>query len=70
MFEKFDYIRVGSYTKKLGEYPDIQAQLWDKINNSKFEERIAIQDLTLSMALQMLDYSSYFDIKKSRFQRI
>ena len=70
MFEKFDYIRVGSYTKKLGEYPDIQAQLWDKINNSKFEERIAIQELTLSMALQMLDYSSYFDIKKSRFQRI
>lgn len=31
MFEKADYIRIGSYTKKLNEYPTIQAQLWDKI---------------------------------------
>ena len=26
MFEKTDYIRVGSYTKKLNEYPALQAQ--------------------------------------------
>ena len=27
MFEKVDYIRVGSYTKKLNEFPALQAQL-------------------------------------------
>lgn len=37
MFDKVDYIRVGSYTKRLSEYPAMQAQLWDKIRNSRFE---------------------------------
>lgn len=62
-FEKVDYIRVGSYTKKLNEYPALQAQLWDRIRNSKFEERYAKQDLELKDALRLIDYSAYFDIK-------
>lgn len=62
-FEKVDYIRVGSYTKKLNEYPALQAQLWDRIRNSKFEERYAKQDLELKEALRLIDYSAYFDIK-------
>ena len=44
-FEKVDYIRIGSYTKKLNDYPALQAQLWDRIRNSKFEEQYAKQDL-------------------------
>lgn len=63
-FEKADYIRVGSYTKKLNEFPALQAQLWDRIRNSKFEERYAKQDLELSKALQLIDYSTYFDVKE------
>lgn len=62
-FEKVDYIRVGSYTKKSNEFPAIQAQLQDKIRDTKFEERHAKQDLYLQDALQLLDYSAYFDIK-------
>ena len=54
-FEKTDYIRVGSYTKKLNEYPALQAQLWDRLRNSKFEERYAKQDLELENALRLLD---------------
>lgn len=63
MFEKVDYIRVGSYTKKLNEYPTLQAQLWDRIRNTKFEERYAKQDLELADALRLLDYAVYFDIR-------
>lgn len=63
-FERVDYIRVGSYTKKLNEFPALQAQLWDRIRNSKFEERYAKQDMELSNALQLIDYSIYFDIKE------
>ena len=62
MFEKTDYIRVGSYTKKLNEYPALQAKLWDKIRNSKFEERYAKSDLDVDSALRLLDYSAYFDL--------
>ena len=64
MFQKVDYIRVGSYTKKLSEYPALQAQLWDRLRTSKFEERIAKHDLDLVTALGMLEYSTYFDFVK------
>lgn len=64
MFEKVDYIRVGSYTKKLSEYPAMQAQLWDRLRNSKFEERFAKQDLDMVTALGMLEYPTYFDLIK------
>ena len=62
-FKKTDYIRVGSYTKKLSDYPQIQAQLWDKIRNNRFEEQFAKKDLTAEEAVQFLDYTIYFDIK-------
>lgn len=62
-FKKVGYIRVGSYTKKLNEYPQMQTQLWDKIRNHQFEEQFAVQDLSFEEALQYLDYTAYFDIQ-------
>lgn len=61
-FEKVDYIRIGSYTKKLKEYPMVEAQLWDRLKNIKFEDKSAITDLTINDAMQFLDYSVYFDL--------
>lgn len=62
-FKKVDYIRVGSYTKNLMDNPSMQATLWDKIRSTKFENIYAIQNLTVSDALNKLDYSVYFDLK-------
>lgn len=39
-FEKQEYIRVGSYTKPLKEFPSMQARLWNKLQNKKFEDRL------------------------------
>ena len=64
MFQKTDYVRIGSYTKKLSEYPALQAQLWDRLRSSKFEERIAKSDLDIVSALSLLEYSTYFDLVK------
>lgn len=61
-FQKTSFIRTGSYTKKLNDHPSIQAQLWEKLRNEKFEERFALTDLSLTKALGLLDYSNYFDI--------
>ena len=61
-FEKVDYIRIDSYTKKLKEYPMVEAQLWDRLKNIKFEDKSAITDLTINDAMQFLDYSVYFDL--------
>lgn len=63
-FKKMDYIRVGSYTKKIKDYPALQAQLWDRLRNENFERQYARQDLSLSNALSLLDYTTYFDIMR------
>ncbi len=65
-FEKVEYVRVGSYTKKLSAYPTLQAQLWDKIRSIRFEENAAIENLTLADALQMLQVQSYFDLSDQK----
>ena len=62
-FKKTDYIRIGSYTKKLNEYPTMQAQLWDKIRTIRYEDAIAMKDLQIDEALGLIDYDTYFDLK-------
>lgn len=61
-FQKVDYIRVGSYTKKLIEHPTMAAKLWENIRGVKFEEVIAKSDLTVGEALNLIHYSSYFEL--------
>lgn len=63
-FEKVDYVRIGSYTKKLSDYPAVQAQLWDKLRTFCYEDHDAAQHLTLSQALQLLDYPRYFELRE------
>ncbi len=60
-FEKVDYIRVGSYTKKINEFPVLQAQLWDKLRHDCFEETDAMADLQQNQALRLLDCDAYFE---------
>ncbi len=62
-FKKVDYIRVGSYTKKLNDYPQIKAELWDKIRNINFEEQFAKQNISKEDVVKLLDFMPYFDLK-------
>lgn len=61
-FKKNDYIRVGSYTKKLSEYPSMQSQLWDRLRAHRFEEQLVKQNLKAADALNYIDYPKYFDL--------
>ncbi len=61
VFEKIAYIRVGSYTKKLQEYDALQANLWDKLRQTQFENIFAKTDLQAHEALSLLNCESYFD---------
>ncbi len=61
-FQKTEYIRVGSYTKRLSEYPALQSKLWGRLHNRNFEDQPAVRDLDLTTALRMLDYNVYFDL--------
>ena len=63
-FQKNAYMKVGSYTKKLNAYPQIEKQLWDRLNNRSFEEGLAKYDLELFSCIQFLDISTYFDMRQ------
>ena len=63
-FQRNAYIRIGSYTKDLKDYPSTEAQLWDKLRSIRFEEQYAWQDLELGEALSLLSYSSYFELQE------
>ena len=61
-FEKTEYVRSGSYTKKLNEYPELAAQLWDKLRNNHFEDMCLVKDLRYAEVLQMIDSGAYFSM--------
>lgn len=65
-FKNVQYIRVGSYTKKLSDYPSLQSKLWRRLNGSNFEGLPVAMDLDLPTALHMLDYEVYFDKSGTR----
>lgn len=66
-FEKSDYIRIGSYTKKLNEFVNIQAQLWDKLRNNQFEDILAVTDLKPEDVFRLIDSDSYFNLLNRPF---
>lgn len=61
-FKKIEFIRVGSYTKPLADYPMLQSKLWDKIKASTFEDGSASEELSKEEVLQRLDYNKYFEL--------
>lgn len=58
------YTRVGSYTKKLIDYPEKERSLWLQLSQQLFEARIAIRDVSDDEILSLLDYDSYFRLTK------
>lgn len=65
-FDKTPYVRIGSYTKKLHDCPEVEANLWDVLRNVNFEGRPAKTDLPLDDALNLLDVGAYVDKTHAR----
>ncbi len=63
-FKQIEYIRVGSYKKKLKEYPEKERKLWRIFDNVPFEKQIAAEQLAESEVLELMDYPAYFDLMK------
>ena len=55
------YIRVGSVTRKLNEFPEKQAKIWRK-NTTPFEKEIAKDNLTTQEIINLLSTETYFDL--------
>ncbi|MCK4744718.1 putative DNA binding domain-containing protein [Candidatus Parcubacteria bacterium] len=63
-FNNIAYIRVGSATPKLNDYPEKESKIWNNINRKSFEKGIAKENLTITEVLNLLDYSKYFSLTK------
>lgn len=61
-FRGTEYIRVGSYKKKLSEFPEKERKIWSKSVKKEFETDIAIKDISDDEVLKLLDYPGYFEL--------
>ena len=61
-FERTAYIRIGSATPRLSDYPDRQKALWNKLQPYLWESGLAAQFLKYDEVLARIDYASYFDL--------
>ena len=61
-FEGQEYIRVGSYKKKLKDFPEKERALWRIFDQTPFEDGIAAERVDADEVLRLLDYPAYFDL--------
>lgn len=59
-----EFLRVGSYTQKLRDYPEKERALWAQLAQAPFEGALALQNLSDEDVLQLLDYPAYFTLMK------
>lgn len=57
------YIRVGSITRKLADFPEKEAKIWRK-SDKPYEQGIAKDNLMASDVIQLLSTETYFDLMK------
>lgn len=61
-FQKRAYIRIGSSTTELIPGSAREAELWRRLQNSRFEEGVAQNGLTEQEALDLLDADAFFTL--------
>lgn len=61
-FKGTEFIRVGSYKKKLKDFPEKERELWRVFDRTPFEKEIAAESIAAEEVLRLLDYPTYFDL--------
>jgi len=59
-FQGTEYIRVGSYTKKLRDFTEKERSLWRVFDKTPFEQGVAKADATSDEVLSLISYPKYF----------
>lgn len=60
-FLNTSYVRVGSYTRKLIDFPEKESKIWKK-NNIPFEKEIALDNVSSSDVISLLSTQTYFEL--------
>jgi predicted HTH transcriptional regulator len=61
-FQGQEFIRVGTYKKKLKDFPEKERALWRLFDRVPFEDGIALEHVSDDEVLRTIDYPSYFDL--------
>lgn len=61
-FKDYEYIRVGSYKKKLKDYPEKERALWSLLSHQSFEKGCAADALSTEEVLSLIDYPAFFEL--------
>ncbi|CAC9580908.1 Predicted transcriptional regulator containing an HTH domain and an uncharacterized domain shared with the mammalian protein Schlafen [uncultured Gammaproteobacteria bacterium] len=61
-FKNVEYIRIGSYKKKLKDNPQKEKELWKIFDSKPFESLVALNNLADDEVISVIDYPSYFDL--------
>ena len=61
-FSGVEFVRVGSYKKKLKDLPERERALWRSFDRMSFEDEIAFERATDDDVLRLLEYPAYFDL--------
>ena len=63
-FQGIEYLRIGSYKKKLKDFPQKERELWRVFDQTPFEREVAAESLDVEEVLRLLDYPAYFNLLK------
>lgn len=61
-FKNTEYIRIGSYKKKLKDFPEKEREIWRVFDRTPFEKEIAAENVSADEVIRLLDYPAYFDL--------
>jgi predicted HTH transcriptional regulator len=63
-FKDHEYIRIGSYKKKLRDYPEKERELWRILEKSAWESDTAVSHVPGGEVLSLIDFPAYFEMTK------
>lgn len=61
-FKGQEFVRVGSYKRKLKDFPEKERELWRIFDRRPFEDGMADEHVLGDEVLRLLDYPAYFDL--------
>ena len=61
-FNGQEYIRIGSYKKRLKDHPEKERALWRVFDQVPFERGVAAEYVSSEDVLKLLDHPAYFDL--------
>lgn len=61
-FQGQEFIRIGTYKKRLKDFPEKERALWRVFDQASFESLFAMENVASNEVLTLLDYPAYFEL--------